>query len=279
MADTASRSVGTDLDAWRFEDLVTSSRRPDADPRTVARELREGLALWRGRAYAEFAGLPFADAEARRLEGIRETALEERVEADLAAGLGPELLAELESLVAEHPFRERLWAALVIATYRAGRQAEALDTYRRARDLLGEELGIDPGPELRAAESRVLAQDPTLLAPSISAPLSCPWKGLFAYDPADADYFTGRERLVSALVARLVDNAVVVVTGPSGSGKSSLVRAGLLPALADGAVLGSAQWRTSVVSPGSHPATARACCAPGPTRPARHRSGRGAVRR
>ena len=242
-----------DLDAWVFEDLLSSSEEEGVEPTGVAERLREALQLWRGPAYGEFLGTGFADAESTRLEAMRELAIEDRVEADLAAGLGPGLVAELETLVAEHPFRERLWAALVVATYRSGRQAEALGVYQRARDLLLDELGVDPGPELRSAESRVLAQDPDLMARPPQAPLHCPWKGLAAYEPADCGFFVGRERLVSELVARLVDNSVVVVTGSSGSGKSSVVRAGLLPALAGGAVLGSERWQCSIITPGLDP--------------------------
>ena len=242
-----------DLDAWVFEDLLSSSEEEGVEPTAEAGRLRAALQLWRGPAYGEFLGTGFADGESTRLEALRELAIEDRVEADLAAGLGPGLVAELETLVAEHPFRERLWAALVVATYRSGRQAEALGVYQRARDLLRDELGVDPGPQLRSAERRVLAQDPDLLASPSQAPVHCPWKGLAAYEPADSGFFVGRERLVSELVARLVDNSVVVVTGPSGSGKSSVVRAGLLPSLAAGAVLGSGEWRCATVTPGPDP--------------------------
>ena len=242
-----------DLDAWLFEDLLASAHEDGLEPAQAADRLREALQLWRGPAYGEFVGVGVAAAEGRRLESLRELALEERVEADLAAGLGPTLVPELEALVGEHPFRERLWAALVVATYRSGRQAEALGVYQRARDLLRDELGVDPGPELRAAETRVLAQDPDLLAVRSSGSVHCPWKGLAVYEQADSAFFVGREHLVSELVARLVDYSFVVVTGPSGSGKSSVVRAGLLPALANGAVLGSGEWRCATVTPGADP--------------------------
>ncbi len=242
-----------ELDAWIFEDMLQAARTEGLAPQVEATRLREALELWRGPAYGEFLGSAFADTESRRLEALREIALEDRVEADLESGLGSELVPELEALVAEHPFRERLWAALVVATYRSGRQAEALGVYQRARDLLLDELGVDPGPDLRAAEARVLAQDPFLLAATPTVSAICPWKGLAAYESADAAFFVGRERLVSELIARLVDNSVVVVTGSSGSGKSSVVRAGLVPALAGGAVLGSAEWRCTVVKPGEDP--------------------------
>ncbi len=178
------------------------------------------------------------------------------IEAELADGRGAELVPELEALVVEHPYRERLWTGLVVALYRSGRQADALDAYQRARTLLGDELGVDPGPELRAVEARVLAHDPSLLASAPQRIQPCPWKGLSAYEPADADYFVGRDGLVSETIARLVDYAVVIVTGPSGSGKSSLLRAGVIPALAAGAIIGSAAWRVELVAPGNEPLSA-----------------------
>jgi DNA-binding SARP family transcriptional activator/WD40 repeat protein/energy-coupling factor transporter ATP-binding protein EcfA2 len=242
-----------DVDAWVFEDLVLKARSDGVGPREASIELRRALDLWRGPAYGEFAGAPFADAESRRLESLREQALESAIYADLEAGRGAELVPELESLVIEHPFRERMWSALVVALYRAGRQADALDAYQRARSLLGDELGVDPGPELRAVEAKVLAQDPSLLAATPTRVPTCPWKGLSTYEPGDADFFVGRDAVVSEVIARLVDYSVVIVTGPSGSGKSSLVRAGVIPALREGAIIGSGDWRVSLLSPGTRP--------------------------
>lgn len=242
-----------DVDAWVFEDLVLAATSDGLGPLEASAELRRALELWRGPAYGEFAGTPFADAESRRLQSLFEQALESAIYADLAAGKGAELVPELESLVIEHPFRERMWSALVVALYRAGRQADALDAYQRARSLLGDELGVDPGPELRAVEAKVLAQDPSLMAaPRVRVP-TCPWKGLSTYEPGDADFFVGRDAVVSEVVARLVDYSVVIVTGPSGSGKSSLMRAGVIPALREGAIIGSGDWRVSLLSPGTRP--------------------------
>ena len=124
--------------------------------------MREALALWRGPPLAEFAWAPFAPAEIARLEELRLAALELRVEADLAAGRHAELVAELQQLTGEHPWRERLHAQLMLALYRSGRQAEALEAYRDAREVLVEQLGIEPGSELRELHQAILAHDPAL---------------------------------------------------------------------------------------------------------------------
>ena len=118
--------------------------------------------LWRGAPLEEFAYEPFAQAEIARLEDARLATLEDRTEAELRVGRGAELVPELERLVAEHPLRERLIAGLMLALYRAGRHADALAAYRAARERLGEELGLEPGPALRELERRILQHDPTL---------------------------------------------------------------------------------------------------------------------
>lgn len=241
------------VDAWVFEDLVHGATSNGSAPAVASTTLRRALSLWRGPAYGDFLGVPFADAENRRLEALRDQAIDAAVHADLDQGKGAELVPELETLVIDHPYRERLWSALIVALYRAGRQADALDAYQRARAVLGDELGVDPGPELRAVEAKVLAQDPSLLVAAAAPIRTCPWKGLATYQPGDADFFVGRDSVVNEVIARLVDYSVVIVTGPSGVGKSSLVRAGVLPALTGGAIIGSADWRMELVTPGSRP--------------------------
>ena len=126
----------------------------------------EALALWRGRSLAEFADRPFARTEAAALDELRATTVEERTAALLAAGEDADVVAECEKLVAEEPLRERRWAHLMLALYRDGRQGEALEAYRRLAGLLGDELGVDPGPEARALEAAILAQDPVLRRPA-----------------------------------------------------------------------------------------------------------------
>jgi DNA-binding SARP family transcriptional activator/class 3 adenylate cyclase len=152
------------LDVDRFESLVTEGRRAlhERDPRTAAGRLREALALWRGPPFADFSYQSFAQSEIARLEESRLAALEERIDAELALGEHAQLVGELEALVREHASRERFIAQLMLALYRAGRQAEALAAYQHARVRLADELGLGPGPALRALEIQILEQAPGL---------------------------------------------------------------------------------------------------------------------
>jgi DNA-binding SARP family transcriptional activator len=156
-----------ELDLLRFEQLVEEARRASADQ--AARLLRDALSLWRGPALADLANEPFAQAEIIRLEELRLAALELRIETDLAVGRHRELVGELEVLVHEHPLRERPRAQLMLALYRSGRQAEALDLYREGRRLLVDELGIEPGSELQELERAILSHDPELSSPGPAA--------------------------------------------------------------------------------------------------------------
>jgi DNA-binding SARP family transcriptional activator len=148
------------LDLRRFERLLEQAA--GAEPAAAAELLREALALWRGPVLADFAFEPFAQAAIGRLEELRLLAVERKVDADLALGRHGELVPELEELVAEHPLREGLRAQLMLALYRAGRQAEALDSYQKARRTLVDELGIEPSPALQELEKAILRQDPSL---------------------------------------------------------------------------------------------------------------------
>ncbi len=153
-----------ELDAERFEDKLTAGRGELAAGRVEpARSvLHEALALWRGPALDDLADEPFAAPEIARMEEQRLTALEARVEADLAAGLHAELIGELQRLASEHPWRERVHAQLMLALYRGGRQADALEVFARAREVLVDTLGIEPGPDLRELHRAILAHDPDL---------------------------------------------------------------------------------------------------------------------
>lgn len=145
------------LDLHCFERLVEEA--PHAEPEQSAGKLREALALWRGPALVEFAYESFAQPAIGRLEELHLAAIEKRIEADLALGRHGDLVGELESLVVEHPLRERLRGQLMLALYRSGRQAEALAVYQATRRALVDELGIEPSPALQALEQSILRQD------------------------------------------------------------------------------------------------------------------------
>jgi DNA-binding SARP family transcriptional activator/DNA-binding beta-propeller fold protein YncE len=155
------------LDARRFESLLERGRRELAsgEAERASATLRNALALWRGAALADLAFESFAQPEIARLEELRLTALETRIEADLALVRHDSLVAELETLVAAHPYREGLRAQLMLALYRSGRQAEALETYRRARRAFSEELGVEPGHRLQELEGAILRHDSSLETP------------------------------------------------------------------------------------------------------------------
>jgi ABC-type transport system substrate-binding protein/DNA-binding SARP family transcriptional activator len=151
------------LDAARFQALVEEARHEE--PAVAANRLQDALGLWRGPPLADFTYESFAQGEIRRLEDLRLTALENRIEADLALGRHEDVVPELEALVRAHPLRERLQGQLLVALYRCGRQAEALEAYRAARRRFVDELGVEPGPELQGLERAILDHDPSLQAP------------------------------------------------------------------------------------------------------------------
>lgn len=450
------------VDAHRFARLAALGHAALEEGRhsSCLTTLREALDLWRGPAYQGLEHTPYGAAERRRLEELRTVALEDRWRAELEVGHESAAVPELERLVEQHPYRERVWALLVLALYRTGRQGDALAAVERCRTVLDEELGVEPGAELQELQVRVLQQDPGLqrarpaLPPALVPPRSplvgrdderrmledawrrsvagdavtivvrgprgagasrlaaelasvvardggvvclaedadavppsggllvaehpvrpaapgtmvlrlerpgaelpaaalgldlapldeaavravvasyvsaadldeatqfvlaagpawpgavhdaalgwardtaharvaagarrldraadqlgraraevvegvvaldtaappsrpagheCPWRGLASYDVGDARWFAGRERLVAELLARTASARLVAVVGASGSGKSSLLRAGLLAGLAAGRLPGSETWRTTVMRPGLHP--------------------------
>ena len=233
-----------------FEREVIEARGElDRDPGAAGERLRRALGLWRGAAYAGLADTsPRLAVEAAHLEELRLSALEARLRADLVGGDPAMLLGELERLVGEHPVRERFRALLMVALYRSGRQSDALAAYQDTRLVLAEEIGIEPSAELRRLEQRILEQDPSL---DTADPLSAgavapagerrnPYKGLRAFEESDASDFFGRRDLVERVTDRLrrrdLSARFIALTGPSGSGKSSVVRAGIVPALRSGAI-------------------------------------------
>ena len=164
------------VDALEFEALVTQARAAlrDHDARTAADLLDRAVALWRGTALQGLPDSTWATAESRRLETLRVDALEEQFEAALALGEHLELMARIPQALADSPYRERLWGQLMVALYRSGRQADALETFQEARRVLSDELGLDPGPELQRLRSlRTTRQSPP--CPSSSgAAATCP---------------------------------------------------------------------------------------------------------
>jgi DNA-binding SARP family transcriptional activator len=160
------------LDAARFERLLDEGRRAlsDGDPKAAGVLLREALGLWRGPALGELADEPWARAEAGRLEERRLVAIERRIEADLALGRHADLVGELEAAVAREPLREGLRGQLMLALYRSGRQAEALEAFQDARRTLVDELGIEPSPALTRLHEAILRQEPSLDPAATPAP-------------------------------------------------------------------------------------------------------------
>src|SRR5215211_4603187 len=218
-----------ELDRERFERLVEDGRRALAEGRAeqAGRLLREALALWRGPPLADLAFEPFAPAEIVHLEEQRLAAVEARVEADLAAARHAELVPELQRLIDEHPLRERLRGQLMLALYRSGRQADALEAYRRTREVLVEQLGIEPSAELRALEQAMLMHDPAL---SVDAPAgvepggAAKGGGRRTRIPHPPTATIGRDADLERLRAVVCDPAVglVTVVGPPGVGKTRL---------------------------------------------------------
>lgn len=182
---------------------------------TAADVLREALALWRGDPYGELGSEAALEAEVVRLAELRLLAVEDRIDADLSLGRHQELVAELRDLVDLHPYRERLRGLLMLALYRAGRQAEARRAFRSLERVLGEELGLEPSPEVKELEERILLQDPSLdLVPAARPPAT--------NLPAPTTSFVGRDGDV-ARVRRLVDGTrLLTFTGPGGVGKTRL---------------------------------------------------------
>ena len=202
------------VDSVRFEQLVRSARtqRADGAPDGAAASLQTALAMWRGPPLVDFAYKAFAQPEIARLEELRLAAVEEQMEVAFDLGRHSEVVGELERLIREFPHRERLRGQLMVALYRSGRQAEALDAFTHAREALLEELGIEPSPELRELHRAILNQDAALGSPrrSRSSPL-----------PRPATALIDRKKEVSEVRTLLLDEArLVTITGPGGSGKT-----------------------------------------------------------
>jgi DNA-binding SARP family transcriptional activator len=227
------RADAADLDLLRFAELVEQGDAAVAagDPARGIALLDQALELWRGEPLAELGDLPTATTDRLRLGELHVRARERRGDALLAVGRADAAVTDLQRLVAEHPLRERLWARLVTALYAADRQAEALDALRRCADLLRDELGIDPGPELRDLERAVLRQDPKLLerVPRPRMPAAAPPAPTPSLAPG-SELLVGRiaELAHVRAVAGQVSGgrpAVVVIEGEAGIGKTRLAEA------------------------------------------------------
>ena len=218
------RVTEAQVDAARFTALVAQARdamtnRRTGDARSI---LEDATHLWRGPPLAEFTYESFAQGEIARLEELRLEAIELRNDADLALGQHARLVGELEQLVALYPFRERLRGQLMLALYRSGRQTEALNAYRAARNTLVEELGIEPAVELRELEQAILTQVAELgsgraerpLAPPVS---NCPSGGNL---PAELTRLIGRDADIELVAALVAEHKLVTVVGPGGVGKT-----------------------------------------------------------
>ena len=205
------------VDAVRFEELLAATRGAlrDGDVRGAADAIGSALALWRGPALQGLARTAWFGDEARRLEALRVDALEEQFEVALALGEHRELTPALRSALADNPFRERLWGQLMLALYRSGRQADALEAFQEARRVLGDELGLEPGLELRRLQEAILAHDPAIAA----VPVDRRRRGNL---PALSTSFVGREDELAQVAGLLGEHRLVTLTGPPGVGKSRL---------------------------------------------------------
>jgi predicted ATPase/DNA-binding SARP family transcriptional activator len=209
------------IDARRFEALAAHARAAlvGGDFSAAAQDSNRALALWRGAALDGLADDGVLRHEATRLEALRLAVLEDRFDAELHLGRHAEVLHEIEASAAAHPLRERLHGFVMLALYRAGRQGDALRAYQHARHVLAEELGLEPGPQLRVLESAILNQDPTLdLAPTTPAPTRRPRTNV----TPRLSSFVGRVDDLRALGKLVARHRLVTVVGPGGAGKTRL---------------------------------------------------------
>jgi DNA-binding SARP family transcriptional activator/WD40 repeat protein len=222
----ALRVDSESFDAVQFERLVARAltELEGGDAEEASATLRSALGLWQGDAYQDFVGYEFVSVEVTRLEELRVVAFESWVAAELDLGRHTALVGEIEGMLQSHPFRERLWAQLILCLYRSDRQADALRAYQRARAVLVEELGIEPGPELRHLEAAVLNQDPALANGSAQRR---PVRALPAALNPGASSLIGRESEVAWLRAAWADarrgrGSYLSLLGPEGVGKTRL---------------------------------------------------------
>ena len=207
--------AGATVDALRFEELLARTRSAGraGDAGQAAELVARALALWRGRPLQGLPDSPWVGAEAARLEGLRTDALEEQFEAALALGEHTEVVGRIRRVLAEHPFRERLWGQLMLALYRGGRQAEALEAFGQARRMLAEELGVEPGPGLQRLQAAILAHDPALA----SVPAAVAPRGRL---PAPVTSLVGRQQALAEAAELVGGHRLVTLIGPPGSARA-----------------------------------------------------------
>ncbi|AHH96649.1 BTAD domain-containing putative transcriptional regulator [Kutzneria albida] len=267
-------------DVWQFEDAFQQAARLRAENDVVAAiaQWDKGLSLWQGEPLAGIPG-PFAETERKHLEELRLSAVEDRADALLSLDRESDVVADLAAAVAERPLRERMRALLMVALFRGGRQAEALEHYDRLRRMLAEELGVSPSAEVQQVYQRILDSDPGLGGPAARpvtrhAPAAAPdpepqgparprttrspYPGLMAFSVGNAQYFFGRQQLTATLVDRLGADGPIAVVGASGSGKSSLLRAGLVPTIEGMDLATPRRWSWLLLTPGNKPVEALA---------------------
>jgi len=248
------------IDLNRFEAGLQQARHLiQSDPGAIAGHIDEMLSLWRGEPCGEFHDEGFAHLEVPRIEEMRLEALEIRAEAELRQGRAREQIGALETLVSQHQYRERFVALLMRSLYQSGRAADALRAFDRHRRTVGDDLGIDPSPELRRLEEQILLHDPVIGDRRRETTLGDtarqnPFKGLRSFGEDDADDFFGRDQLVADVIRRLDrGDRLIALVGASGSGKSSAVRAGVVPAIRKAAITNSDGWLVAQMTPGAHP--------------------------
>jgi predicted ATPase/DNA-binding SARP family transcriptional activator len=212
------------VDAERFEQLASQGRAMDSagEPASAVDLFAEADSLWRGDPLADFAYEGFASAAITRLSESRLALVEERLDLELQLGRHQRAIIQLEELVATHPLREGFRGLLMLALYRAGRQADALRTFQEGRQVLGEELGLEPGPELRRLESAILSHDPALASPPASAPVPVPRARDHPRIPEALTPLVGRDAELRDLRGLFAEHRFITLVGPGGVGKTRL---------------------------------------------------------
>jgi DNA-binding SARP family transcriptional activator/ABC-type glycerol-3-phosphate transport system substrate-binding protein len=241
-----------ELDADEFESLANEGKELlEHDPAQAVDLLEEALGRWHGAPFEGSAEDTTVHSEALRLEELRIQAEEARALALLNLGRGSSAIADLERLVADHPLRERPVSLLMRALGAAGRHADALTAYENCRARMIRELGVEPGASLQGVYEEALKSSDRRHSP---VETRNPYKGLRPFLEGDSDDFFGREEIVEAVFGRIEGgDRFIAIVGPSGSGKSSLLRAGVVSGLRSGGLTGSQEWPIAVMHPGSHP--------------------------